>query len=94
MVIIAIRAALILTSLPLLLGWLSRGKVVPTTDRTTLEDLGYCVDRWLELFPYNLKGSCFPRALSSTGLHGVPVSRYISIAALEKLALGWMVMPG
>jgi hypothetical protein len=29
-----------------------------------LESHIYYVDRWLELFPYNIKGNCFPRALA------------------------------
>jgi hypothetical protein len=27
-------------------------------------NLVYYVDRWLELFPYNKKGNCFPRSLA------------------------------
>jgi hypothetical protein len=27
-------------------------------------DLVYYVDRWLQLFPYNKKGNCFPRSLA------------------------------
>ena len=41
------------------------------------EDLVYYVDRWLQLFPYNAKGNCFPRSLAlywfatTIGLPGV-----------------------
>ena len=29
-----------------------------------IEEALYYIDRWLQLFPYNVKGNCFPRSLS------------------------------
>lgn len=29
-----------------------------------MDDAAYYTDRWLDRFPYNLKGNCFPRSLT------------------------------
>lgn len=82
LLIIAIRVALRTTSLPRLLDWLHAGNGACTHNRPTLEDLAYYVDRWLALFPYNKKGSCFPRALSLyryARQYGLPVEFYCGV---------------
>jgi hypothetical protein len=64
LLIIAIRIALRMISLPRLLDWLHARNGACTHNQPTLEDLAYYVDRWLALFPYSQKGNCLLRALS------------------------------
>ena len=51
-------------SLPAVLKRLDPGARFGKPDPARLEDLVYYVDRWLQLFPYNAKGNCFPRSLA------------------------------
>lgn len=82
LLIIAIRVALRMTSLPRLLHLLHVGKGARTHNGPTLDEIAYAVDRWLTLFPYNKKGNCFPRALSLyryARQYGVPVEFYCGV---------------
>lgn len=82
LLIIAIRVALRITSLPRLLDLLHAGEGARTHNRPTLEDVAYYVNRWLALFPYNKKGNCFPRALSLyryARQYGLPVEFYCGV---------------
>ncbi len=51
-------------ALPAMLKRLDPGALSGTPDSVWFEDLVYYVDRWLHLFPYNVKGNCFPRSLA------------------------------
>ncbi|MDF0644702.1 MAG: lasso peptide biosynthesis B2 protein [Nitrospira sp.] len=59
-----VRLLLRWRSLPQVLDLLNRGAEAGCRDISTLELRIYYVDRWLERFPYNTKGNCFPRALA------------------------------
>ena len=64
LLVLWIRLLLCLTSLPVVLATLSSGSVTGTPDEAEIKKMAYYVDRWLRLFPYNQKGSCFPRSLA------------------------------
>ena len=64
LVVVAIRLALQLVSLPRLLTWLTCKPVSGVHDQKVMETIAYYVDGWLRLAPYNPKGNCFPRALT------------------------------
>ena len=51
-------------SLPAVLKRLDPGELSGEPDSARFEDLVYYLDRWLQLFPYNAKGNCFPRSLA------------------------------
>lgn len=51
-------------SLPAVLKRLDPGALSGQRDSARFEDLVYYLDRWLQLFPYNAKGNCFPRSLA------------------------------
>ena len=51
-------------SLPRVLDRLNPRSMTEKPDEAMMGDLVYYVDRWLQLFPYNRKGNCFPRSLS------------------------------
>ena len=59
-----IRFLLRRKSLPLVLDLLSPRSMKGRPDEAAMGDLVYYVDRWLQLFPYNKKGNCFPRSLA------------------------------
>jgi hypothetical protein len=59
-----VRLLLRWRSLPQVLDVLNRAAGTVRRDIATLEPRIYYVDRWLEVFPYNTKGNCFPRALA------------------------------
>ncbi|TKB91032.1 MAG: lasso peptide biosynthesis B2 protein [Nitrospira sp.] len=59
-----IRLLLRLKTLPLVLDWLSPRSMTGSPDEGVMGDLVYYVDRWLQVFPYNTKGNCFPRSLA------------------------------
>lgn len=62
-----IRLLLRLLSLPRVLDRVHPRSVVPLSDETLIEDFIYYLERWLQLFPYNKKGNCFPRSLALYG---------------------------
>jgi hypothetical protein len=64
LVLVAIRVGLRLVSLPRLLRWLTLPSANLAQDVAAIQDIAYYTDRWLELFPYNPKGNCFPRSLT------------------------------
>ncbi len=64
LVLLKIRLVLRLWSLPRVLAALSPAGVTGKRNEAVMEDLVYYVDRWLQLFPYNKKGNCFPRSLA------------------------------
>lgn len=77
-----VRLLLRWSSLPQVLALLDRSADAARYDVLTLERRIYYVDRWLELFPYNTKGNCFPRALALYWLArrvGRPVRFYCGI---------------
>jgi hypothetical protein len=51
-------------SLPAVLKRLDPAPLSGEPDSVRFEDLVYYMDRWLHLFPYNVKGNCFPRSLA------------------------------
>jgi len=59
-----VRLLLRFNSLPLVLERLSLRSRAGRSDDATMRKLIYYVDRWLQLFPYNERGNCFPRALA------------------------------
>ncbi len=63
-VVLWVRFLLRFTSLPLVLERLTPRPMTEVPDETEMGDLAYYVDRWLQLFPYNKKGNCFPRSLT------------------------------
>ncbi|BCA56835.1 hypothetical protein W02_39750 [Nitrospira sp. KM1] len=50
--------------LPQVLAILSRAATVTVGSRTRIDDAVYYTDRWLELFPFQARGNCFPRTLA------------------------------
>ena len=56
-----IRLLLRRKSLPLVLDRLNPRSMTGRPDEAVMGDLVSYVDRWLQLFPYNKKGNCFPR---------------------------------
>lgn len=63
-VLLWIRLMLRTKSLSLVLDTLTAPALNRTSDATILDDWVYYVDRWLQIFPYNAKGNCFPRSLA------------------------------
>lgn len=97
-VVVGVRIASRLTSLRRLLGWLLC-EMSGDPDERTMEDVAYYVDRWLALFPYNLKGNCFPRALSLfffARRAGLPVQFKCGVMMLNQQLEGhaWLVLDG
>ena len=64
LVVLRVRLLLRVKSLPLVLDRLNPRSMTGIPDEAVIEDLIYYVDRWLQLFPYNKKGNCFPRSLA------------------------------
>jgi len=64
LVVLWIRFLLRVQSLPLVLDRLNPHSMIGTPDEAVMGDLVYYVDRWLQLFPYNKRGNCFPRSLA------------------------------
>lgn len=64
LLVLWVRFLLRLTSLPIVLGRLSLDPKMGNPDEAEMKKVAYYVDRWLELFPYNQKGNCFPRSLA------------------------------
>ncbi len=59
-----IRILLRIKPLPQVLDRLHHCSMAQNPDGYSFEDLVYYIDRWLQLFPYNKKGNCFPRSLT------------------------------
>ncbi|HSL05376.1 MAG TPA: lasso peptide biosynthesis B2 protein [Nitrospiraceae bacterium] len=64
LVVLWVRLSLRVKSLPLVLDRLNPRSIMGRPDEAVMGDLAYYVDRWLQLFPYNKKGNCFPRSLA------------------------------
>jgi len=64
LVVLWVRLLLRVKSLPLVLDRLNPRSMTGRLDEAVMGDLVYYVDRWLQLFPYNEKGNCFPRSLA------------------------------
>lgn len=64
LVVLRVRFLLRMKSLPVVLDRLSPRSMTGEPDQAVMEDVVYYVDRWLQLFPYNEKGNCFPRSLT------------------------------
>lgn len=64
LVVLWVRLLLQVKTLPLVLDQLSRCSLAEIPDAQEMGKLAYYVDRWLQLFPYNRKGNCFPRSLA------------------------------
>lgn len=97
-VVVGVRIASRLTSLRRLLGWLLC-EMSGDPDERTMEDVAYYVDRWLALFPYNLKGNCLPRALALfffARRAGLPVQFKCGVMMLNQQLEGhaWLVLDG
>src|ERR1041385_5738417 len=63
LVVLRVRVLLRVKSLPLVLDRLNPRSMAGGLDEAVMGDLVYYVDRWLQLFPYNTRGNCFPRSL-------------------------------
>lgn len=63
-VVLWVRFLLRSGSLLLVLDRLTPRSMGGRPDEAEMGDLVYYVDRWLQLFPYNKKGNCFPRSLA------------------------------
>lgn len=97
-VVIGVRIASRLTSLRRLLGWLLC-EISSDPNERAMEEVAYYVDRWLELFPYNPKGNCFPRALALfffARRAGLPVQFKCGVMKLDQQLEGhaWLVLDG
>ncbi len=64
LLVLRVRVLLRFLSLPHALGVLEPGSGRSRSIGLPLEDLIYYIDRWLLLFPYNVKGNCFPRSVA------------------------------
>ena len=64
LMVVAIRLALRMFSLPRLLNWLTCKPAGEGQDQQLMEDVAYYIERWLALVPNNPKGNCFSRALT------------------------------
>jgi hypothetical protein len=62
-VVLWVRLSLIRHSLPAILQQLHHRSATRDRDDATMKALVGYVDRWLQLFPYNKRGNCFPRSL-------------------------------
>lgn len=99
LLIIAVRVGLRIMSLSRLLTWLHARMSPRAPDLITVEQLAYYTDRWLTMFPYNAKGSCFPRALTLYRLarhHGFPVRFHCGVAKTGETLDGhaWLTLAG
>jgi hypothetical protein len=63
-VVLWVRVLLRAKSLPFVLERLHTHAGTRQPDEARMDDLAYYVDRWLQVFPYNARGNCFPRSLS------------------------------
>lgn len=59
-----IRVRLRGESLPAVLTRLAPAALSGAPDPARFDDLVYYLDRWLQRYPYNAKGNCFPRSLA------------------------------
>jgi hypothetical protein len=64
LVVLWVRLLLRYKRLPQVLDRLSPRSGKGTPDAAVMRFLAYYVDRWLQLFPYNTRGNCFPRSLA------------------------------
>jgi len=64
LVVLWVRLLLRGKSLPMVLDRLNPHSMAGRLDEAVMGDLVYYVDRWLQLYPYNKKGNCFPRSLA------------------------------
>lgn len=64
LVVSCIRLMLRIKRLPEVLDRLHPRSARRKPDDDVFRDLVYYLDRWLQLFPYNAKGNCFPRSLA------------------------------
>lgn len=64
LVVLWVRLLLRVKSLPLVLDRLTPRSMTEMPPEAGMGNLVYYVDRWLQLFPYNKKGNCFPRSLA------------------------------
>jgi len=62
-VVLWVRLSLRLTSLPVMLQQLHHRSAARDRDDAAMKAVVGYVDRWLQLFPYNKRGNCFPRSL-------------------------------
>ena len=62
-VVLWVRLSLLLHSLPVILEQLHHRASTRDRDDATMKALVGYVDRWLQLFPYNKRGNCYPRSL-------------------------------
>lgn len=63
-VVLRVRLSLRLYSLPEVLQGLSPRTMTGTPNDAVMKALVGYMDRWLQLFPYNKRGNCFPRSLA------------------------------
>lgn len=63
-VVLWVRLLLRVNSLPLVLDRLNPSSITVRPAEAEIGDVVYYVDQWLQLFPYNRKGNCFPRSLA------------------------------
>src|SRR5262249_22725657 len=81
LLVLRVRVMLRFLKLPHLLSVLHPRTLRPQEEEQ-IEELLYYIDRWLQLFPYNAKGNCFPRSLSLYRIArsaGYPVSFHCGV---------------
>jgi hypothetical protein len=64
LVVVRIRLALRVQTLPQVLEQVGPLSMHAEPDEAGMKILTSYVERWLQLFPYNTKGNCFPRAVA------------------------------
>lgn len=98
LLVLYVRGMLRALSLPRVLAMLEP-RSAEEHRREAIEDLLYYVDRWLQLFPYNVKGNCFPRSLSLYRIArraGYPVSFCCGVRKEQGTLDGhaWLMLEG
>lgn len=64
LVVLWVRLLLRFKTLPQVLDRLGSRSRKETPDDAVMRAMVYYVNRWLQLFPYNKRGNCFPRSLA------------------------------
>jgi hypothetical protein len=99
MLVLCVRVLLRLMSLPQVLGALDSKSATGEPAGESMDDLVYYVDRWLQLFPYNSKGNCFPRSVALYRIArdlGYPVRFYCGVKKDTSFLSGhaWLILDG
>jgi hypothetical protein len=99
LVVLWVRLLLRVSSLPKVLEAITPESTKSPRSFWNAGDLAYLTDRWLTLFPYNVKGNCYPRSLvlyRFAKLAGDPVHFHCGIRKLNGNLDGhaWLTLDG